>query len=130
MLLPLVLAALLTAPVPDMNNPNHRLPTLVVPESYPSPTGSSIVQTGRPSLWTQSHERQLVRLYVYTTLSLRTIIDIIFRGQDTKPGYEANPECLEAVELTYDADQTRQIRSLTRFLEKNHDGFTLEGIAT
>ncbi|KAJ3473523.1 hypothetical protein NLG97_g10261 [Lecanicillium saksenae] len=42
----------------------------------PSAHGAG-TNTGRPAKWTVSHKRQLARLYVYTTLPINKIIDVV-----------------------------------------------------
>lgn len=65
-----------------------------------SPAGSA-TQTGRPPLWTNSAQRKMSRLYVYTTLPLTKIIELIHHHPaDVAPGY--------ALLATYDS----QFRSL------------------
>ncbi|RDA94639.1 hypothetical protein CP533_2496 [Ophiocordyceps camponoti-saundersi (nom. inval.)] len=52
-----------------------------------SPAGSPGGSPGRPSLWTPSAERKLIRLYVYTTLSLDTINKLVhYRQPEAGPG--------------------------------------------
>lgn len=44
--------------------------------------------TGRPSMWTDSSERQLTRLYVYTMLSVKECLRTIYRSPAAPaPGY-------------------------------------------
>ncbi|RDA85519.1 hypothetical protein CP532_2160 [Ophiocordyceps camponoti-leonardi (nom. inval.)] len=51
-----------------------------------SPGGSP----GRPSLWTPSAERKMIRLYVYTTLSLDTINRLVhYRQPEAGPGIDS-----------------------------------------
>ncbi|OLN93297.1 Ankyrin-like protein [Colletotrichum chlorophyti] len=45
-----------------------------------SPSSSHATQTGRPSLWTDSAERKLARLYVYTTLPLAKIVEVVHKS--------------------------------------------------
>ncbi|KAK2016400.1 ankyrin [Colletotrichum eremochloae] len=52
-----------------------------------SPSSSHATQTGRPSLWNDSSERRLARLYVYTTLPLKKIVEVVHKST---PG---NKEC-------------------------------------
>lgn len=58
-----------------------------------SPSGVSshathATQTGRPSMWTKSSERQLTRLYLYTVLSVKECLRAIYRSSaDPTPGY-------------------------------------------
>ncbi|OHF00057.1 hypothetical protein CORC01_04703 [Colletotrichum orchidophilum] len=52
-----------------------------------SPSSSHATQTGRPSLWSESAERRLARLYVYTTLPLTKIVEVVHKAT---PG---NREC-------------------------------------
>jgi hypothetical protein len=47
--------------------------------SYPTPTG-------RPSLWTESDQRKLARLYVYTMLPIQKILDVLQVSSDSGPG--------------------------------------------
>ncbi|SPO03631.1 uncharacterized protein DNG_06314 [Cephalotrichum gorgonifer] len=62
---------------------------MVAMESSASPSGASshATQTGRPSLWTDSDQRKLGRLYVYTTLPIKKILDVIqANGSPQEPG--------------------------------------------
>ncbi|KAK2001348.1 hypothetical protein LX36DRAFT_736137 [Colletotrichum falcatum] len=45
-----------------------------------SPASSHATQTGRPSLWNESSERRLARLYVYTTLPLTKIVEVVHKS--------------------------------------------------
>ncbi|RCI16113.1 hypothetical protein L249_3212 [Ophiocordyceps polyrhachis-furcata BCC 54312] len=55
-----------------------------------SPTGSPGGSPGRPSLWTPSAERKMIRLYVYTTLSLDTINRLVhIRQPEAGPGVDS-----------------------------------------
>ncbi|TWU74023.1 hypothetical protein ED733_001355 [Metarhizium rileyi] len=61
-------------------------PNLAVPAS---PT-SAVAQTGRPSMWTKSAQRKMARLYVYTTLPLLKIVDLVHsRMPGPAPGHES-----------------------------------------
>lgn len=59
-----------------------------------SPSSSHATQTGRPSLWTESAERKLARLYLYTTLPLVKIVEVVHKatpGNRDCPGYGCYP---------------------------------------
>ncbi|OAR02089.1 hypothetical protein LLEC1_05474 [Akanthomyces lecanii] len=70
-----------------------RLPSLTIPSDFASPPYLAAppnlsrsrsahglnAATGRPAMWTKDHQRALACLYVYTDLSLRKIIDVVFR---------------------------------------------------
>lgn len=69
-------------------------------ESSASPSGASshATQTGRPSLWTDSDQRKLGRLYVYTTLPIRKILDVIQASSpDAGPGKDSANKKLNAL---------------------------------
>jgi hypothetical protein len=52
--------------------------------------GSSVGQTGRPSMWDASGERKLARLYTYTRLSMdqmqKVLTALVFRERPKPPG--------------------------------------------
>ncbi|KAJ6785919.1 hypothetical protein PWT90_01293 [Aphanocladium album] len=50
----------------------------------PSAHGTG-TNTGRPEKWTVSHKRQLARLYVYTTLPIEKIIDVVHHHSAGEP---------------------------------------------
>lgn len=66
-------------------------PKLIIPPSpysgVPTPvaaqtpgansTAATTTQTGRPPLWTNSNQRKMVRLYVYSTLGISKILEVI-----------------------------------------------------
>lgn len=53
-------------------------PTASLSPAGASPSGNlSATQTGRPPLWTTSAQRKMSRLYVYTTLPLTKIIELV-----------------------------------------------------
>ena len=65
-----------------MSRPSR--PYLLIPDPPVSPaaaaspsTNSANAQTGRPPLWTPSALRKMTRLYLYSTLPLPKIIEII-----------------------------------------------------
>ncbi|PKS05595.1 hypothetical protein jhhlp_008113 [Lomentospora prolificans] len=69
-------------------------------ESSASPSGASshATQTGRPSLWTDSDQRKLGRLYVYTTLPIKKILDVIQASSpDGGPGKDSANKKLNAM---------------------------------
>lgn len=60
------------------------------PFSSASPSGSNNTNTGRPPLWTSSSQRKVSRLYLYTTLPLQKIIEVVHsKSPDTAPGKES-----------------------------------------
>lgn len=61
---------------------------LRIPASTASPLGSQNTSTGRPPLWPPSSQRKASRLYLYTTLPLQKIIDIVHaRTPEAAPGF-------------------------------------------
>ncbi|KAG5993309.1 hypothetical protein E4U43_003542 [Claviceps pusilla] len=53
-------------------------------------TDSATTPTGRPSLWTKSAQRKMTRLYVYTTLPLQKIVELVYcHTPDLAPGHES-----------------------------------------
>ncbi|KAJ4152996.1 hypothetical protein LMH87_009510 [Akanthomyces muscarius] len=70
-----------------------RLPSLTIPPDLVSPPYLAAsphlsrsrsahglnAATGRPAMWTSYHQRTLACLYLYTDLSLKKIIDVVFR---------------------------------------------------
>lgn len=63
-------------------------PSLRVPASSASPNGSNVTTTGRPPLWNPSSQRKVSRLYLYTTLSLQKIIEVVHaKSPAPVPGY-------------------------------------------
>lgn len=64
-------------------------PRLVIPGNSGSPPGNSPAnQTGRPPMWTKSKQRKMTRLYVYTTLPLTKIVELIHANtSQSAPGY-------------------------------------------
>ena len=64
-------------------------PTLLIPDNSRSPAGNSPTnQTGRPPLWTRSAQRKMSRLYLYTTLPINKILDLIYADSPhAAPGY-------------------------------------------
>ncbi|KAG6028251.1 hypothetical protein E4U41_000714 [Claviceps citrina] len=67
-------------------------PRLAIPASTAgSPSAhSTTTQTGRPSMWTKSAQRKMTRLYVYTTLPLNKIVELVHcRTPDSAPGHES-----------------------------------------
>ncbi|KAI8266829.1 hypothetical protein K4K58_009153 [Colletotrichum sp. SAR11_239] len=65
-----------------------------------SPSSSHATQTGRPSLWTESAERKLARLYVYTTLPLVKIVEVVHKatpGNRDCPGKDSANKKLNAI---------------------------------
>ncbi|KAL2106556.1 hypothetical protein VUR80DRAFT_6548 [Thermomyces stellatus] len=70
-------------------------------ESSASPSGASshATQTGRPSMWTDSGTRKLGRLYVYTTLPIKKILDVIHSTspEETGPGKDSANKKLNAL---------------------------------
>ncbi|KAH7320855.1 hypothetical protein B0I35DRAFT_477397 [Stachybotrys elegans] len=67
-----------------MTSPRNSRLTLEIPDMVAnpaSPSGASVgsaTQTGRPSLWKTSAQRKMARLYVYTTLPLQKILDVVY----------------------------------------------------
>ncbi|KAK8920096.1 hypothetical protein H634G_02697 [Metarhizium anisopliae BRIP 53293] len=74
-----------------MTNLRPSPPKLAIPASHGSPSAvSATVQTGRPSMWSKSAQRKLTRLYVYTTLPLTKIVDLVHsHTPGTAPGRES-----------------------------------------
>ncbi|OBR06863.1 Ankyrin repeat protein [Colletotrichum higginsianum IMI 349063] len=65
-----------------------------------SPSSSHATQTGRPSLWNESSERRLARLYVYTTLPLEKIVKVVHRstpGNKDCPGKDSANKKLNSI---------------------------------
>ncbi|KAF6842400.1 ankyrin repeat protein [Colletotrichum musicola] len=65
-----------------------------------SPISSHATQTGRPSLWTESAERKLARLYLYTTLPLVKIVEVVHKatpGNRDCPGKDSANKKLNAI---------------------------------
>ncbi|KAI5458160.1 ankyrin repeat-containing domain protein [Mariannaea sp. PMI_226] len=66
-----------------------------------SPTNSANTAntiTGRPPLWTNSSQRKVSRLYLYTTLPLSKIIEVVHaKSPDTAPGKESASKKLNAL---------------------------------
>ncbi|KAJ0158469.1 hypothetical protein CTA2_11518 [Colletotrichum tanaceti] len=65
-----------------------------------SPSSSHATQTGRPSLWNESSERRLARLYVYTTLPLDKIVKVVHRstpGNKDCPGKDSANKKLNSI---------------------------------
>ncbi|TDZ47636.1 putative POTE ankyrin domain family member M [Colletotrichum trifolii] len=65
-----------------------------------SPSSSHATQTGRPSLWSESAERKMARLYVYTTLPLTKIVEVVHRatpGTRDCPGKDSANKRLNAI---------------------------------
>lgn len=58
-----------------------------------SPAAQSVgigAQTGRPALWTKSYQRKMARLYLYTTLPLTKILQVVHHGSPmTAPGTDS-----------------------------------------
>ncbi|KAL0940257.1 ankyrin repeat protein [Colletotrichum truncatum] len=68
--------------------------------SEPPAGNRPAAQTGRPSLWTQSAERKLARLYVYTTLPLVKIVEVVHKaspGNGDCPGTDSANKKLNAI---------------------------------
>jgi hypothetical protein len=70
------------------------MPTLQIPSNGNSPVsaispscnGSAATQTGRPSLWRNSSQRKLGRLYVYTTLKVDEILAVVKHSSSSETG--------------------------------------------
>ncbi|KAF7551519.1 hypothetical protein G7Z17_g4950 [Cylindrodendrum hubeiense] len=63
---------------------------LRIPFSSASPSGSNNTNTGRPPLWNNSSQRKVSRLYLYTTLPLQKIIEVVHvKSPDAAPGKES-----------------------------------------
>ncbi|CAM1510497.1 Fc.00g008320.m01.CDS01 [Cosmosporella sp. VM-42] len=63
---------------------------LGIPVSSASPSGSNNTTTGRPPLWNPSSQRKVSRLYLYTTLSLQKIIDVVHaKSPESAPGKDS-----------------------------------------
>ncbi|KAH7153070.1 hypothetical protein EDB81DRAFT_444531 [Dactylonectria macrodidyma] len=61
-----------------------------LPLSSASPSGSNNTATGRPPLWNNSSQRKVSRLYLYTTLPLQKIIEVVHvKSPDAAPGKES-----------------------------------------
>ena len=61
--------------------------SLRVQASSASPS-SNVTATGRPPLWNSSSQRKVSRLYLYTTLSLQKIIEVVHaKSPESAPGY-------------------------------------------
>ncbi|KAK0388016.1 hypothetical protein NLU13_4260 [Sarocladium strictum] len=59
-------------------------PRLVIPSASDSPRGQSPnAHTGRPTMWTPSALRKMVRLYLYTDLTLPQIVKIVHHCEDS-----------------------------------------------
>ncbi|KAG6007123.1 hypothetical protein E4U21_006307 [Claviceps maximensis] len=53
-------------------------------------SNSTTTPTGRPSMWTKSAQRKMTRLYVYTTLPLHKIVELVHcHTPDSAPGHES-----------------------------------------
>lgn len=67
----------------------------------PSPSyNTTAAQTGRPAIWTKSHQRKLARLYVYTTLPLQKILAVVHHspgGGGRLPGNDSANKNLNAL---------------------------------
>ncbi|KAK2595076.1 hypothetical protein QQS21_007207 [Conoideocrella luteorostrata] len=68
-------------------------PKLAIPVTTAgSPSASSANgQTGRPSMWSKSAQRKMTRLYLYTTLPLTKIVELIHSNasESAAPGHES-----------------------------------------
>ncbi|GAO16215.1 hypothetical protein UVI_02044940 [Ustilaginoidea virens] len=54
------------------------------------PPSSAAAQIGRPSMWTKSAQRKMTRLYVYTTLPLSKIVELIHsHSPEGAPGHDS-----------------------------------------
>ena len=75
-------------------------PSPPIMENSASPSGQSSypTPTGRPSLWSGSDQRKLARLYVYTTLPIQKILNVLQVSSDAHPGYV--PPMFPALPLT------------------------------
>lgn len=61
-----------------------------MPSSSASPATASppaAATTGRPSKWTPSGSRKLARLYLYTTLPIKKIVELLQADPSKAPGY-------------------------------------------
>jgi hypothetical protein len=75
-------------PIDVTMNSSHNPPRLTIPTTSASPSSTAAVQTGRPPLWTLSSQRKMCRLYLYTTLKIEEILDVVYHNQlDNAPGY-------------------------------------------
>jgi hypothetical protein len=63
-----------------MNHQQQSPPRLIIPRASGSPASSTNVQTGRPPLWTSSSQRKMTRLYLYTTLPVAKILEVVHHG--------------------------------------------------
>jgi ankyrin repeat protein len=82
-----------------MNVKRRSLPTLQIPDNSRSPAGNSpTAQTGRPPLWTRSAQRKMSRLYLYTTLPITKILELIYSGSPhSAPGKDSANKKLNAM---------------------------------
>lgn len=87
-----------------------------------SPAGSNNTATGRPPLWTNSSQRKVSRLYLYTTLPIKKIIEVVHaRSPDTAPGKESAHKKLNALldkeprwlHPRTESDMTRRLNELS-----------------
>lgn len=114
-------------------NPNNP-PRLTIPTTSASPASTTAVQTGRPPLWTLSSQRKMCRLYLYTTLKIEEILDVVYHNQlDNAPGYVGSypPSLwLRATRLFWTGKlisvrllaRTRPTSASARFLTSSPDG--------
>lgn len=60
----------------------------MIPSSSASPSSITNMSTGRPPLWTNSTQRKVCRLYLYTTLSISKILEVVHHPMpvDSIPG--------------------------------------------
>lgn len=75
-------------------------PRLVIPRASASPPAQSPnAQTGRPTMWTASALRKMVRLYLYTDLTLPQIVKIVHHCQASGqvPGKDSANKKLNAM---------------------------------
>ncbi|KAI9170918.1 Acyl-CoA-binding domain-containing protein [Paramyrothecium foliicola] len=74
-------------------------PTLQIPSTARSPSGySPTANTGRPPLWTKSAQRKMSRLYLYTTLPITKILELIWTDSPhAAPGKDSANKKLNAM---------------------------------
>lgn len=67
------------------------------PSALASPSSNNTT-TGRPPLWNSSSQRKVSRLYLYTTLSLQKIIEVVHaKSPDAAPGYVIHPPSINLI---------------------------------
>ncbi|KAG5942017.1 hypothetical protein E4U53_007304 [Claviceps sorghi] len=79
--------------------PSPSRPRLAMPSPSPTTTADgATTPTGRPSMWSESAQRKMTRLYVYTTLPLHKIVQLVHcHAPDSAPGHDSAHKKLHAL---------------------------------